>query len=98
MVTDGCQQSQASSSTYDALACLNKVFDCYKVGGYPANLATADAIEPTGPNIDDTPGTGFGQIRWRHFNNNGANFLFVDGHVESLLTGQVKKRNFYYDP
>jgi prepilin-type processing-associated H-X9-DG protein len=98
MVTDGCQQSQKVTTTYDALACLNGVFDCYKAGGYPANLLTADAIEPTGPNVDDVIGSGYGQIRWRHFGNHGANFLFVDGHVESLLTGQVHKRNFYYDP
>jgi len=25
----------------------------------------------------------FGDIRWRHLNNTAANFLFVDGHVES---------------
>jgi len=98
MVTDGCQQSKADGSTFNALACLDSVFDCYKPGGYPNNLPTADLSEITGPNVDDAAGTGYGQIRWRHFGNQGANFLFVDQHVESLLTGQVKKRNLYYDP
>ena len=98
MVTDGCQQSKAFGGTYDALACLDSVFDCYKNGGYPNNIASADQTELTGPNVDDSIGTGYGQIRWRHFGNTGANFLFVDGHVEAMLTGQVKKRNLYYDP
>ena len=39
-----------------------------------------------------------GMIRLRHFGNTGANFLFCDGHVESKVVGQLKARNFMYDP
>lgn len=46
-----------------------------------------DSIDP-GPNTDATTITGGltgpdGNIRWRHQGNKSANFLFVDGHVES---------------
>ncbi len=97
MVTDGVQQSMASPTTYDALACLDGTPDCYKAGGYPANTATANLTEPTVAS-QFTDGTAEGQIRWRHLGNQGANFLFVDQHVESLLTSQLKKGNLYYDP
>ena len=35
------------------------------------------------PNFSTTPIEYVGDIRWRHLNNTTANFLFVDGHVES---------------
>lgn len=49
-----------------------------------------------------------GNIRWRHGNNDTANFLFVDGHVESFRGtrrsgtnvsngGELKMRNLYLD-
>ena len=43
-------------------------------------------------NIDAENSTsdGAGTIRWRHQKNTMANFLFVDGHVESR---QYKNRN-----
>jgi prepilin-type N-terminal cleavage/methylation domain-containing protein/prepilin-type processing-associated H-X9-DG protein len=55
-----------------------------------------------GPNKDarfqSDPGAG--DIRWRHQKNTRANFLFVDGHVESRLyksptSVELKKSNFF---
>ena len=60
---------------------------------------------PAGPN--DSTGqvnnNNWGRIAWRHYQNTGANFLFVDGHVESRFFGAGKGkallyRNCYYDP
>jgi prepilin-type N-terminal cleavage/methylation domain-containing protein/prepilin-type processing-associated H-X9-DG protein len=94
MVTDGCQAPGDDPTTFDALACLNSVNDC--LVAYPGTKPTqAVAIDPT-KNVDNLNGKGL--IRWRHYANNGANFLYVDGHVESLLGGQIVRGNFYYDP
>jgi prepilin-type N-terminal cleavage/methylation domain-containing protein/prepilin-type processing-associated H-X9-DG protein len=51
--------------------------------------------EPTGQNNDNSGSAG--EIRWRHGGNNAANFLFVDGHVETLQIGQLLRRNCYFD-
>ena len=92
MVFDGCQQSVSSPVTFDAQACSDQLFDT--ITAYPGvNPNNAEAV---GPNVDDSSGTG--RIRWRHSNNNGANFLMVDGHVNSLLVGQLLRRNLRYDP
>ena len=91
MVFDGCQ-CFIGGTTFDAQACSDQTSDTtIKYPGFAANQA-----EPIGPNVDNDTGTGF--IRWRHYSNNGANFLFVDGHVESLLVGQLFRRSLYYDP
>ena len=44
------------------------------------------------------PAYGNGRISWRHYNNMGANFLFIDGHVESRTANKLLKRNLYHDP
>ena len=91
MVFDGCQQSGSSSVTFDAQACSDQLIDT--ITAYPGvNPNNAEAV---GPNVDDSSGAG--RIRWRHSNNNGANFLMVDGHVNSLLVGQLLRRNLRYD-
>ncbi len=92
MVFDGTQQSIDSSVTYDAQACSDQLLDSTLYFGGPGANKPNNA-EPTGPNTEGVTG----QIRWRHNSNNGANFLFVDGHVETLLTGQILRRSFYYD-
>jgi len=96
MVTDGCQQSVASTTTFDALACLDGVGDCTIAYG-SASANKRNQPEPMDPakNVDGP--NGIGLIRWRHYNNNGANFLMVDGHVQSFLGGQLLRRNLYYD-
>jgi prepilin-type N-terminal cleavage/methylation domain-containing protein/prepilin-type processing-associated H-X9-DG protein len=93
MVFDGCQQSLDNSSTYDAQACSDQLLDSLMI--YPGTKPTQ--AEPMGLNIDDPGGTSRGLVRWRHNGNNGANFLFVDGHVDSLLAGQLLRGSLYYD-
>ena len=96
MVTDGCQQSVASTTTFDALACLDGVGDCtIAYGSAPTNKRNQP--EPMDPSKNVDGPNGIGLIRWRHYNNNGANFLMVDGHVQSFLGGQLLRRNLYYD-
>jgi prepilin-type processing-associated H-X9-DG protein len=57
------------------------------------NPATANnLIGSTGDNLDSEGGS-IEEIRWRHSLNTRANFLFVDGHVESLREGTLKERN-----
>jgi len=89
MVFDGTQQSINFSGTYDAQACSDQLVD--STIAYPG--LAPDKFEPTGLNVDGVQGL----IRWRHYSNNGANFLFVDGHVESMLGGQLLRRNLYFD-
>jgi prepilin-type processing-associated H-X9-DG protein len=55
------------------------------------NPATAENnITNTGQNLDQAGS--LGQIRWRHKNNSRANFVFMDGHVESIERGKMKER------
>jgi len=51
-----------------------------------------------GANTDPANSSGLGLLRWRHYGDKSGNFLFCDGHVESLFIPQMKKRNFRYDP
>jgi len=94
MVFDGCQQSVADSTTFNSLACCDPINDAR----IAVSAANSDKVEPIdqATNVDGAAGEGY--IRWRHYSNNGANFLFVDGHVESLLIGQLLRRNLRYDP
>ncbi len=92
MVFDGCQ-SFIGGTTFDAQACSDGLTDTTTPLNGPGN---PNSVEPIGPNVDNLTGAGF--IRWRHYGNAGANFLFVDGHVESLLQGQLLRRNLRYDP
>ncbi|HEX4052654.1 MAG TPA: type II secretion system protein [Tepidisphaeraceae bacterium] len=68
--------------------------DFFLSGYQLSGVVTADDGQPINPggNADNATGSGFsgepfvtwdGDIRWRHINNTAANFLFVDGHVES---------------
>ena len=91
MVFDGCQYA-TSGNTFDAQACSDPLADSTTTLNGPGN---PNSVEPIGPNADGGNG---GFIRWRHYSNNGANFLFVDSHVESLLAGQLLRRNLRYDP
>ena len=53
------------------------------------------------PNSDwNTGGSGHDDIRWRHGHNDTANFLFVDGHADSIrlkknINADLKLRNLY---
>jgi prepilin-type N-terminal cleavage/methylation domain-containing protein/prepilin-type processing-associated H-X9-DG protein len=93
MVFDGCQQSVADTTTFNALACCDPISDARTA----VSVANSDKPEPIdqATNVDGPNGVGY--IRWRHYGNAGANFLFVDGHVESMLVGQLLRRNLRYD-
>jgi prepilin-type processing-associated H-X9-DG protein len=93
MVFDGCQQSVDFAGAFDAQACSDQLIDT--TIAYPG-IGNPNQPEPVGPNADGGGGAA-GHIRWRHYNNNGANFLMVDGHVDSLLVGQLLRRNLRYD-
>jgi prepilin-type N-terminal cleavage/methylation domain-containing protein/prepilin-type processing-associated H-X9-DG protein len=97
MVFDGCQQSVDDSTTFNAQACSDQLNDTRIA--YPGpNPDQAEPINPANDPADNSDGPlGVGFIRWRHYSNNGANFLFVDGHVESLLVGQLLRRNLRFD-
>jgi prepilin-type processing-associated H-X9-DG protein len=96
MVFDGCEY-QTSGNSFDAQACSDLLKD--STTRYTCAPASNDQPEPltpvANPNQDISADAGF--IRWRHSNNNGANFLMVDGHVNSLLVGQLLRRNLRYD-
>lgn len=52
--------------------------------------ATAEQVMGSiGPNADTAP---FGHIRWRHNRNTSANFVFVDGHVETINKNNMRLR------
>lgn len=47
---------------------------------------------------DDPGGFDTNYMRFRHMNNTAANFLFVDGHVESRMLGTVVARDVCMNP
>jgi len=87
----------------------SNAFDAYASFGQPM-ITPLEAYNASAPDNDSPlraselanydPGTSvnLGFIRWRHSGNQAANFLFCDGHGESLLQTQVKRRNLRYDP
>jgi len=93
MVFDACL-SQTSGVTFDAQACSDALGDTTTWVTCAGAQGTNDKAVSIGQNTD---GANAGLIRWRHNNNNGANFLFVDGHVESLVVGQLLHRNLRFD-
>jgi prepilin-type N-terminal cleavage/methylation domain-containing protein/prepilin-type processing-associated H-X9-DG protein len=95
MVFDGCQ-SAVSSDTFDAQACSDNPSwaDCIT----SINVGNPNQLEPFVAAANADISSSAGLIRWRHYGNNGANFLFVDGHVESMLAGQLLRRNLRFDP
>jgi prepilin-type processing-associated H-X9-DG protein len=102
LVADGNMGRPAydTSSAFDALANFGMPMI---TPTQPYNPSAPDNDNPipasdVGPNYDPGTSGGLGYIRWRHSGNQAANFLFCDGHAESLAMSQVKKRNLRYDP
>ncbi|MEM6391529.1 MAG: prepilin-type N-terminal cleavage/methylation domain-containing protein [Planctomycetota bacterium] len=51
------------------------------------------------PNFSDpTTNALVGAVRWRQGGNNAANFVFADGHAETIPRGQLLNRNAWPDP
>jgi prepilin-type processing-associated H-X9-DG protein len=90
----------APSNAYDAYASFGQPMI---TPTQPYNASATDNNSPLPGNdlLNRDSGTfsaPLGYIRWRHSSNTAANFLFCDGHGESLLQTQLKRRNLRYDP
>ncbi len=60
---------------------------------YAPSTANSAPLWGVGNNKDDNSILTAGQIRFRHRFNRRANFMFIDGHIESLDMNQVKRRH-----
>lgn len=60
--------------------------------GMDYDPATADVVVAWGDNLDNPPGS-HSDMRWRHGKNSRANFLFADGHVQSIEMHQLRRKN-----
>jgi prepilin-type N-terminal cleavage/methylation domain-containing protein/prepilin-type processing-associated H-X9-DG protein len=98
LVTDGIQQAVYYAGDYDAAANFDKVGAA--VLAYPGFQPPDNIIASSGlcGNNQDGDPSNVGRIRFRHSGNRAANFLFCDAHAETLVLGQLRWRNFYYDP
>ena len=65
------------------------------VGGVPLNDLKYENVDWTGAgnSTSDNGGEFECEMRFRHLNNTTANFLFVDGHVDSRQIGQVHTKD-----
>ncbi|HUJ09334.1 MAG TPA: DUF1559 domain-containing protein [Verrucomicrobiae bacterium] len=99
LVTDGIQQDIFYSGDFDSAANFQGVA-MSKTAYNPAtadNILTSVALSRDNQDCSGcTASVGF--LRFRHLGNKAANFLFCDSHVETLVYGRLKARNFMYDP
>ena len=96
LIGDGAQQTAYYAGSFDSAAefdAINQAFITYP-DNQPDRVMTQAGM--AGANSDDNRSASY--LRFRHYGNTVANFLFCDGHVEWMAFGQVKQRNFYYDP
>ena len=87
-IMDGTQQG-ATGSGYGSVQyrawSVDNIFSAY-------SAASANTPIAIGPNTDTGPyPTGY--IRYRQFNNTGADLGFVDGHAATMKLGQVCQKN-----
>ena len=98
LVGDGAQKTAYYAGDYDAAAEFDAVNQAFFA--YPGSSGAADKVMTSvgmaGSNTDSDSGASY--LRFRHSGNKVCNFLFCDSHVEGMVFGQVKQRNFYYDP
>jgi prepilin-type N-terminal cleavage/methylation domain-containing protein/prepilin-type processing-associated H-X9-DG protein len=96
LVTDGplTQPAGAGPSDWNAFAQFSNVPDA---GNYYSSGTANNPITP-GDGTTSDGHAGDGLIRWRHSGNSGANFLFCDGHVDTLMASQLKVGNLSPDP
>ena len=89
----------APTTAYDAYANFGMPM-ITPVEAYNASAPDNDSPLRASELLNYDPGSigPLGYIRWRHSGNTAANFLFCDGHGESLSQTQVKRRNLRYDP
>lgn len=100
LIMDGCQVPNNNilwnvHATADALdgICVDSPYTLPETSYEQSSLDTVGAIPawPSGPNTDAS--TSGGYIRWRQHNNRAADFLFLDGHVETRTPQQVLIKN-----
>jgi prepilin-type N-terminal cleavage/methylation domain-containing protein/prepilin-type processing-associated H-X9-DG protein len=100
LIMDGCQVPANNilwnvHATADALngICVSSPYSYPESAYEKSTLASIGNIPgwPSGPNTD-APASG-GYIRWRQHKNMAANFLFLDGHVETRTPEQVFIKN-----
>src|ERR1017187_7540893 len=82
MITDGCQQSKGSSLTFDDLAGLDKVNDCYTT--HPGS--NPDEPEPAGPNTDADSSVG---TNWSVFRRQATQATTARGTGSMVLVASV---------
>jgi len=63
---------------------------------FQSSDADNDTAIAMGGNADTA--ANLGDIRWRQANNSAANFVFSDGHGETLPGAEILKRNIRVDP
>lgn len=86
----------ASPTNYDAAALLGVTEVGYCLGSGP--YAPSAPLAVTDFSTADGGGSDQGRICLRHNGRKSANFLFCDGHVETLQSGQLTVANFEFDP
>jgi len=97
LVTDGIQQDVYYPGNFDAAANFEKVGASIQT--YDPNTANQILAQSAlAGNNQDGDASNVGRIRFRHSGSKAANFLFCDSHVEPMTLGQLKRRNFMYDP
>jgi prepilin-type N-terminal cleavage/methylation domain-containing protein/prepilin-type processing-associated H-X9-DG protein len=94
---DGTHNMFNAMSYYNETKCTFNFRYPYEASTCPA---TPSLEFPAGLNDDlGKTGSPSGYISWRHYQQTGANFLFIDGHVESRFRGRdFMYKNCRYDP
>jgi prepilin-type processing-associated H-X9-DG protein/prepilin-type N-terminal cleavage/methylation domain-containing protein len=90
MLADGCQAgSNNCESDFWGHAEWRLAYDPTTAENLIAPYVDSDTIS-------GAPG-GQGKLRFRHKGSERANFLFVDGHIESMAKSQFKEKNLKFD-
>ncbi len=100
MMADGVQGTPygAPLTNYDAQALFDAAPTAqYYPGESGAPTALSDPVSAANYSTADNSSY-IGRISFRHNGRKVANFLFCDGHVESLQPGQLLNKNLMFDP
>ena len=88
----------APLTNYDAQALFDQVVAAqWPLPTAPTTYAPNDPI--VGGAYSTTDNSSYiGRLSFRHNGRKAANFLFCDGHVETMQPGQTLNKNFLSDP
>ncbi len=70
----------------------------YHAGDSDNHAPIAPGVNSDDPDPRAAGAKNLADIRWRQRNNSAANFVFADGHCETLQQSEVKKRHIRADP